>query len=189
MTGAFERRLANRITSADRVWVSVHASGLSRNEIEAVAAKYGKKVVWRCADYTDQLLLIAEPGQLPLRTRSLFSPRTAMEVLPWLVTGMVGTGITVNIQLDYDVFATLVGLAGLALAAVAVVLPRLLPRPVRIELLAREFDGSPWVRIKPAHYPVSALMIGYVAATYGYRYMGFVPGNLGPTLVYATTTT
>ncbi|SDZ41020.1 hypothetical protein SAMN05421504_11598 [Amycolatopsis xylanica] len=184
-----ERRLVNRITSEERAWINPRDYGLSREQVKTIAAKYGKKVVWQCVDFTDQLLLIAEPGQLPLRTKSPFTPRAVTEVVPWLLAGLALLGVTFNLAQDFDVHATLAGVAGLVLAGVSFSLPRLLPRTMRVAMLAREFNGSPWVRIKPAHYPVSALMIGYVAATYGYHYVGLSPGPMGPTLIYSTRTT
>ncbi|WP_370946062.1 hypothetical protein AB5J62_00205 [Amycolatopsis sp. cg5] len=174
-----EQRLVNRITSEERAWIDPRDYGLSREQVKEIAARYGKKIVWQCVDHTDQLLLIAEPGLLPLRARGPFAPRTVMAALPWVISGVAAAGIIVNGQLGNDVHATLAAIVGLLMTVIALILPRLLPRPVQIMLLAREFNGSISVRIKPAHYAVSPMLIGYLAATYGYYYTGYLPASLG----------
>ncbi|MFD8500011.1 hypothetical protein [Amycolatopsis sp. NPDC059657] len=179
-----EELLIRELTKGDQVWVSLRDSGLPRDQVDVVANRRDREVIWQCTDETDQWMLIAEPGTLPVRASTPLLPFNVMAALQSLAF-VLAVGAGVYLLNAHDTTAIVWGLVGIGLAVNLALMPRRAAMPTRIARLAQEFNGKPVVKIALNHYWLSPFLIGQMAATYGYRYTGYAPNTLSATLVFA----
>lgn len=91
---SLEQRLADWITSGDQVWVSLRDCGLPREQVDVVASRHDREVIWQCTDDTDQWMLIGEPDDLPIPASAPLVPYNLAVVLPWLAL-VLSVGVVV----------------------------------------------------------------------------------------------
>lgn len=185
MSAELERRLTNWITSREQMWISLKDSRLTRAEINDVAARYGKEVVHECADHTDRLLLIAEPGHRPRPEPCRWTTYKMTLTFPGLFGILTLAAILVADMLGYAEVAFGSAIVGILLGILSLFAPRALPRSMRVTLLAREFNGARVVIIPLVLYGLSPKLVSRLASAYGYRFQNQAAASVhGPYALY-----